>query len=93
MNEIENIDPLNHFSSFEKFLRSNDERDKTNFLSEIQNELPYQSFLELAIDYYNNGCMEEAFKVLELSPSHALVNYWKDFINYKSGKKPGNIYQ
>jgi len=91
LREIENIDPLNHFSSFEKFLWSNDEHDKTNFLSEIQNELPYQSFLELAIDYYNNGCIEEAFKVLEFSPSHALVNYWKDFLNYKSGKNSGTF--
>jgi len=89
LSAIENMDPLSHFSSFEKYLWSNREEDKKNFLSEIQNELPYQSFLELAMDYYNNGCLEDAFKVLDLSPSHALVNYWKDYINYKLGNKHG----
>ncbi len=88
---IEKINPLNHFSSFEKYLWSNDETDKTNFISEIKNELPYQSFLELATDYYNSNCLEEAFKVLDLSPSHALVNYWKDYINYKLGKSYGKF--
>ena len=88
---IENIDPLSHFSSFEKYLWNNDEVSKNNFLKEIQNELPYQSFLELSTEYYNNNCHDDALKVLDLSPSHALVSYWKDYIHYKLGNKTGQF--
>lgn len=88
---IENIDALNHFASFEKYLWDSNEVSKNNFLKEIQNELPYQTFLELSSEYYNNNCLEEALNVLDLSPSHALVNYWKDYISYKQGKKYGQF--
>ncbi|MBS1574791.1 MAG: DUF5107 domain-containing protein, partial [Bacteroidetes bacterium] len=87
LSNIEKLNPLNHFSAFEKYLWSGDEEDKKHFLEEIKNELPYQSFLELAADYYNAGCLDDAFKVLELSPSHALVSYWKGYLGYKMGKE------
>ncbi|MGC4037522.1 MAG: DUF5107 domain-containing protein [Chitinophagaceae bacterium] len=82
---LEKINPLNHFSSFEKYLWSKDEKDKKDFISEIQNEQPYQSFLELAMDYYNAGCYDDALKTLELSPSHTLISYWKGYLNSKLG--------
>jgi hypothetical protein len=87
LSSLQNLDPLNHFCSFEKYLWDNNDANKTIFLSEIQNELPYQIFLELACDYYNNGCLEDAYRLLDLSPPQALVNYWKGFISYKLGKK------
>ena len=42
--------------------------------------MPAQTFLELAIWYYNIGGKEEAQKILELSPSNAEVSYWLAFI-------------
>jgi Tfp pilus assembly protein PilF len=83
---LEKLDPLNHFSSFEKWLWSHDATDKKNFIAPIQNELAYQTFLELSIDYYNLGCADEAMTMLELAPVHALVNYWKGFLQFKAGK-------
>ncbi|MCW3120100.1 MAG: hypothetical protein JWM28_4182, partial [Chitinophagaceae bacterium] len=83
---IEKLDPLNHFSTFEKWLWSHDENDKKDFTAAIRNELVYQTFLELSADYYNLGCPDEALEMLEIAPRQALVNYWKAFINYKAGK-------
>ena len=83
---IEKLDPLNHFTTFEKWLLSNDQRDRQKFIGEIQNELVYQTFLELAMDYYNLGCLDEVQRLLEIAPAHALVSYWKAFINYRMGK-------
>lgn len=91
LSEIEKFNPLDHFSSFEKYLWSNREEDKKNFLDGIRSELPYQSFLELSTDYYNAGYFDDALKVLDLAPSQALVNYWKDFLNYKMGKNFGEF--
>lgn len=83
---IDQLDPLNHFAAFEKFLTSKTDADKNSFVSTIQSESPYQTFLELAAEYYTLHNYEEALQLLELSPGHALVFYWKDFLNYKSGK-------
>jgi len=87
---IDQLDPLNHFAAFEKWLISKSEKDKNNFISNIQSELPYQVFLEMASQYYRLANYEEALQLLELSPAHALVFYWKDFLNYKSGKSTGD---
>ncbi len=77
------FDPLNHFSRFERFLMKNDELSKTEFVSLIRNELPYETFMELAVWYYNAGCREEAGKVLALSPQTADTQYWQSFLQNK----------
>jgi len=83
---IDQLDPLNHFAAFEKFLTSKTDADKNSFVSTIQSESPYQTFLEMTAEYYTLHNYEEALQLLELSPGHALVFYWKDFLNHKSGK-------
>jgi Tfp pilus assembly protein PilF len=77
------FDPLNHFSRFERFMMKNDELSKTEFVSLIRNELPYETFMELAVWYYNAGCNAEAAKVLTLSPQTAETNYWLSFLQNK----------
>ena len=77
------FDPLNHFSRFERFLMKNDELSKTEFVSLIRNELPYETFMELAVWYYNAGCNDEAAKVLALSPQTAETHYWLSFLQNK----------
>ena len=74
------FDPLNHFSRFENYILKNDETSKTTFVSLIRNELPYETFMELAVWYYNAGCTDEAAKVLSLSPATAETEYWLSFI-------------
>ncbi|HAM09510.1 MAG TPA: DUF5107 domain-containing protein [Bacteroidales bacterium] len=77
------FDPLNHFSGFEKYLMKNDEMSKKAFVSLIRNELPYETFMELAVWYYNAGCTDEAAKVLALSPATAETEYWLSFLQNK----------
>jgi tetratricopeptide (TPR) repeat protein len=81
---LENIlsyDPLNHFSMFEKYLLEPDDESRNGFTSMIRNELPQESYIELAVWYYNSGCLPEAEKVLSLSPENAETAYWLSFIN------------
>jgi len=77
---ILSYDPLNHFAGFEKYLQKNDESSKTDFTSVIRNELPHETFMELAVWYYNAGLNDEALKVLLLSPVTAETEYWKSFL-------------
>lgn len=78
------IDPLNHFAKFEKYLWENSDENKNDFIGMIKADLPQETFLELAIWYYNLGGNEEAINILKLSPSNAEVVYWLAFLENKS---------
>ncbi|HMS66796.1 MAG TPA: DUF5107 domain-containing protein [Saprospiraceae bacterium] len=79
--KIQTIDALDDFSRFEQYLVSPTNINKTAFTKNIQNEFPYQTYLELASEYLKLGLKEDALKVLELSPQHDLVAIWKAFLN------------
>ena len=73
---IDQLDPLNHFACFEKFLADPSPENKSYFLSLIRNELPQETFLELGIWYYNIGLPEEALNSFRLSPPCAEIRLW-----------------
>jgi tetratricopeptide (TPR) repeat protein len=81
LEKILSYDPLNHCSLFEKYLLEPDDENKTGFMSMIRNELPQETFIELAVWYYNSGCPSEAEKVFSLSPQNAETIYWLSFLN------------
>ncbi len=70
------LDPLNHFAGFEKYLWQKNDEEKSAFTSLIKNELPAQTFLELAIWYNDIGESGAATSVLNMAPSNAEVFYW-----------------
>lgn len=76
--------PLNHFVRFEKYLWENSEENKNHFTNLIRNEMPQETFLELAIWYYNIGRKEEAVKLLKMAPQNATVLYWQSFLTGQS---------
>jgi Tfp pilus assembly protein PilF len=74
------LDPLNHFADFERYRLHNSPENLSRFKASIQNEFPYQTYLELAIDYYDLRQKEEAVQVLENAPAHPLVALWQAFL-------------
>ena len=76
LSRIETLDPLSHFVRFEKYLADPTEANKQIFLSGIRNELPQETFLELAIWYDNCGFPADALQVLRLAPANAEINLW-----------------
>ena len=80
---LRQYDPLNHFERFEKYLLKPTTENKTRFVSFIRNEMPQETFLELAIWYSNIGRKDEAIKILELSPVNAEVLYWRAYLENK----------
>jgi hypothetical protein len=80
---ILSFDPLNHFARFEKYLVKPDDQNKVQFTSLIRNELPIETYLELAMWYYNSGQVVECEKVLALSPRSAETIYWLSFLKNK----------
>ncbi|NWJ52856.1 MAG: DUF5107 domain-containing protein [Bacteroidetes bacterium] len=86
LNQISEIDPLNHFAHFEKYLLDHNEETAKNFTSLIRNELPHETYLELAIWYYRLGLNKEAEKVFEMAPANAEILYWQAYLSYKAGR-------
>ncbi|WP_316810115.1 DUF5107 domain-containing protein [Pedobacter heparinus] len=76
-------DPLNHFARFERYLLRGSLAVQHQFTTLISNELPQESFLELAIWYDHKGLKLEANQVLELAPAHTIVSYWKAALQNK----------
>ncbi len=83
LRRILKLDPLNHFVHFEKYMLDNAEVSKNYFTSNIQNEMPQQTFLELGIWYHSLNRSEEAIKFLSLSPASVEVLYWKSYLENK----------
>jgi hypothetical protein len=78
---INALDPLNHFADYERYLLSPTAENDSLFRSHITNEFPYQTYLELAITYYNLGLKQESYQVLEKAPHNPLVSLWKAYLN------------
>ena len=73
------LDPLNHFARFELYLQG--KARAQDFTSLIRNELPHETYLELAAWYQGVGLNEDAVKVLELAPPTAEVLYWLAYLH------------
>ena len=72
-------DPLNHFVRFERYLQGKARVE--DFTRLIRNELPQETYLELAAWYHDVSLNEEAAKVLELAPPTAEVLYWLAYLH------------
>jgi len=70
------LDPLSPFGRFETALADGGEAATRAFAAGVRSEQPHETFLELAAWYHTLGRLEEAARVLELSPPDAEVLYW-----------------
>jgi tetratricopeptide (TPR) repeat protein len=73
---IFSIDPFNPMISFETTAP-----DMDRFSGRIRNEMPVQTFLELAIWYHSLGQDDKSRTILEAAPANAEVKYWLAFLN------------
>lgn len=74
-------DPLNHFARYETSLLQPTDANKKAFTTLIRNELPQESYAELAIWYYNNGAKNECVDVFTLCPPSAEAAYWLAYLH------------
>ena len=86
------IDPLNHYARFEAYLLSPSAEKLSAFTSAIRNEMPFETYLELALEYANQGLNEEAIQVLEQSPTYPTVNYWLAYLNRNTAPDKSTAY-
>ncbi len=75
--ELLQKDPLNHLGRFEKWVENPSAELQSEFQSMIRNELPHETYLELALYYYHLGLLEETEEILEMAPEHPMLAYWQ----------------
>lgn len=80
---ISSLDGLNHFGRFEKYAGDGSDESKAQFTALIRNELPQESYIELAIWYFNAGCLQEAETLFGLCPPSTEAAYWLAFLQQK----------
>ncbi|MEA1898790.1 MAG: DUF5107 domain-containing protein, partial [Bacteroidota bacterium] len=82
LKDLSELDPTLHFASFENYLW--DAMSKEDFQASFYNELPIESYLELAIFYHKLGCDNEAMEVLSLAPENPIVSLWMAKLDKKN---------
>lgn len=80
LESISNLDPLNHFADFERNLVHPSSENYQHFTSSITNEMPYQTYIELCLFYYNLGLKDDALLVLDKAPAQPLITLWKAYL-------------
>lgn len=92
LDKIQTLDPLNHFARFERYLWDQNSKNLNNFNSLIRNELPQETYLELAIFYANLGLEANAITVLQQAPDHPVVFYWLAYLQKETANQESNRY-
>ena len=81
LQKIDQYDPISSFVKFENFLWDKSDAAKNVLINSLQNEMPDQTCLELALWYHSIGLNNECIKALEIYPASAEVNYWLAYLN------------
>jgi len=74
------IDPLNHLARYELYLTESTEVNLENFRAMIRNELPNETYMELALHYVNLGMIEQAVQLLEFIQDYPTGCYWLSYL-------------
>lgn len=81
--------PLYHAARFENYLLNR--MDEKDFGSLIRNELPFETYMELAEWYEAVGCNEEALTLFSFAENYPIAGYKKAWLLHKSGDEAGSM--
>ncbi|MCK5440774.1 MAG: DUF5107 domain-containing protein [Maribacter sp.] len=77
--KLDELDATSDFKNFESYLWGT--MDKASLNQQISNELPFESYLELASKYLEYGSEDNALQILELAPKNVVVMLWKAYFD------------
>ena len=86
------VDPLNHYAEAEQYFLKPSAAKLQSFKSNIKNELPHETYLELAVTYANQGLDEEAIAVLKEAPAYPAVYYWLAYLLKNKNAEESHTY-
>ncbi len=74
------LDPLDHLARFERYLADRSPRTLEACRGLVRNELPHETFIEMACFYDRLGLTGDAIEALKTSPKHAAVDHWLAYL-------------
>jgi hypothetical protein len=83
LKELSSLDALDHFARFERYMKDASAANRDKFTSLIRNELPQETYTEMAIWYYNAGQKNEAIQLFRLCPPNAETACWLAWLEGK----------
>ena len=86
------LDPLNHFIRFEQNRIQLSEVNAAAFKAMIRNELPTETYLQLAEWYHSLGLLQESVAVLQLAGENPEVFYQIAFLKNKLNESDASSY-
>jgi len=83
LNALMEIDPLSHLARFERYLLDGSTASLEAFTGLIRNELPHETYIEIASFYLRLDLLGEAALLLSLAPDQPVVNLWRAYLAEK----------
>ena len=80
------VDPLNHVARFERALALGTDAARQAFVGGIRNEMPHETFLEMAAWYRGVGRSHDAEVLLALAPRTPEILYWRAYLASVHGR-------
>jgi Flp pilus assembly protein TadD len=80
LEEIDQLDKLDHFAQYEKFQLTRSGEDDKKFTGLIRNEFPYQTYIEIALEYLSMGLKDDATTLLSKAPANPEVTIWLAYL-------------
>ena len=80
LTKILDLDPLDHLARFERYLLKRNPKDLEACKGLIRNELPHETWLEMAAFYVRLGLVDDAAAALRAAPVHPTVLYTLAYI-------------
>jgi tetratricopeptide (TPR) repeat protein len=77
---INAADPLNHVARFEGYNLKPNTHNLEQFQSQIRNELPQETYLEIALYYHSLNLNSEALQILSFIQDHPVASYWMAYL-------------
>jgi tetratricopeptide (TPR) repeat protein len=74
------IDPLDHLARFERYLLDRDPKGLEACRGLVRNELPHETWIEMAMFYHRLGLVGDAVEALRSAPAQASVLYWLAYL-------------
>jgi tetratricopeptide (TPR) repeat protein len=74
------LDPLDHLARFERYLLNRNPEDLEACRALIRNELPHETWLEMAMFYVRLALLDDAVAAVKAAPAHATVLYWLAYL-------------
>lgn len=80
LNQLERINPLNHFIASEKYLQSPTESNRQALKKGITQEAHEEIYISLADRYLNLGRAQDALHIINAGPLKSESLYWKAYL-------------